>query len=81
MRSQDATKKFKMLHAPSVLPTYGEELCIGKVGTAAQSASSDAERKTAREFIEGMGGFGGEPALLQSVCSRPVLSPDPVWRP
>ena len=54
---KDASKKFKMFHSPSVLPTYGDELLIGVVGDkAAMQRSKKAD--TARQVIESMGGFG-----------------------
>lgn len=55
---KDATKKFKSLHSAAVLPTYGTELLIGRVGSQSAMDNTKSFHETARALIERMGGFG-----------------------
>ena len=56
---KDATKKFKALHAPSVLSMYDDDLMIGVIGSSNDAvATAVSKRDQARKLIESAGFYG-----------------------
>jgi len=47
-----------MFHGPAVLPTYGDDLLVGVIGSKDQMDESEKKKRAASKVIEAMGGFG-----------------------